>query len=35
MEAAIRDRFAPFVDFPIIFTSATTKTANLQSAGDC
>ena len=25
MEAAIRDRFAPFVDFPIIFTSATTK----------
>ncbi len=25
MENAIRDRFAPFVDFPIIFTSATTK----------
>lgn len=25
MEAAIRERFAPFVDFPIIFTSATTK----------
>ncbi len=24
-EAAIRDRFAPFVDFPIIFTSALTK----------
>lgn len=24
-EAAIRDRFAPFTDFPIIFTSATTK----------
>ncbi|OIP84236.1 MAG: ribosome biogenesis GTPase Der [Porphyromonadaceae bacterium CG2_30_38_12] len=25
MEAAIRERLAPFVDFPIIFTSATTK----------
>ena len=25
MENAIRDRFAPFVDFPIIFTSALTK----------
>ena len=25
MEKAIRERFAPFVDFPIIFTSATTK----------
>jgi len=25
MEAAIRERFAPFVDFPIIFTSALTK----------
>src|SRR5574344_2520812 len=25
MKAAIRDRLAPFVDFPIIFTSATTK----------
>lgn len=25
MEAAIRERFAPFVDFPIIFTSAVTK----------
>jgi GTPase len=25
MEDAIRQRFAPFVDFPIIFTSATTK----------
>ncbi len=25
MENAIRERFAPFVDFPIIFTSATTK----------
>lgn len=24
-EAAIRDRFSPFVDFPIIFTSAITK----------
>ncbi len=24
-EAAIRDRFAPFVDFPILFTSALTK----------
>ena len=24
-EASIRDRFAPFVDFPIIFTSALTK----------
>lgn len=24
-EAAIRERFAPFTDFPIIFTSATTK----------
>ncbi len=24
-ESAIRDRFAPFVDFPIIFTSALTK----------
>jgi GTP-binding protein len=25
MEKAIRERFAPFVDFPIIFTSAVTK----------
>jgi GTP-binding protein len=25
MEKAIRERFAPFVDFPIIFTSATSK----------
>lgn len=25
MENAIRERFAPFTDFPIIFTSATTK----------
>lgn len=25
MEAAIRDRFAPFIDFPIIFGSALTK----------
>jgi GTP-binding protein len=25
MEDAIRQRFAPFVDFPIVFTSATTK----------
>ncbi len=25
MEKAIRERFAPFVDFPIVFTSATSK----------
>jgi GTP-binding protein len=25
MEAAIRERLSPFVDFPIVFTSATTK----------
>ena len=25
MEKAVRERFAPFDDFPIIFTSAVTK----------
>ena len=33
-EAAIRSKFAPFTDFPIIFTSAPHQTAHIQGSGN-